>query len=205
MQRRPCYSGSVLSTAFLDGLVFAAIVQDDRHGPTASRGLAPKVGAALRERLRELDALTRAQRHEVVRALVAKLVAIPTDAELPPRAALILAPSVPREVGRRWAANAPEVRRGFRVTRAVKSVLRHLAAPAGVDSSAEERKAAGRVAELSPDRAAAVLRVAAQHGGERAIGALMLGVEGHEGGDEATRRLRRIGRELALVWGAEWR
>lgn len=197
----------VFPTAFVDGLVLAATIHDDRQLDAVGAGLAPGLARTLAERLAAFGRLTREERHDEVRAIVGQLAPVPVDAVLPPRVALILAGSVPRSVGRKWAEGAPEVRRRFRVSRGLKRTLRHLAAPAAPPGVAEEERAAARRAEgLEPSRAAVLRAIADRHDDrERALGALILGVEGSAGGDDSTRRLRRTGRELACIWDRPWR
>lgn len=194
----------MFSTAFVDGLVLAATVQEDRRLTSVGPGLAPGLERALADRLAKLAALSREARHREIRRLVRQRIAVPTNADLPPRAALILAGDVPREIGRRWAARASEVRRGYQVPHSLRSALRRLAQPSSANAAAEERAAAPRADALPPSRRARVLAIAAHHG-ERALGALVLGIEGREGGDPTSRKLRRIGRELALIWESPWR
>lgn len=186
-------------------MVLAAMVHDDRTGNACLAGLAPGLARALRARLDALAALSRAARHREVRTLVGELTRVPADADAPPRALAILAPDAPRAVARRWAADAPPVRRGFRVTRGLKATLRRLAAPGNPHAREEELAAAAR---LEPAMRERLWRWAELLGGgdaERALGALALGAEGHLAGDARSWRLRAIGRELAEVWEGGWR
>lgn len=189
-------------------MTLAAMVQDDRAPSADGGGLAPALARALTARLAALDASSRAERHEAVRALVATLAAAPEDTDAPARALGVLATDVPRETARRWSAAAPPVRRGFRVTRGLKTTLRRLASAGPSDAREAELAAAARAERLEPSRLAALRRHARLLGeGDetRALGALLLGIEGDLAGDASSRRLRAIGRELAYVWEAAWR
>lgn len=140
----------VFSTAFVDGLVLTATVQDDRHGASALGGLAPGLARATRARLAELAAMSRPERHRVVRALVGALTALPSNAALPSRAGALLAP---REDGREgWTT--PRVRRGFRASRGLRVTLRRLA------SSSSEHAKEPRAVRL--DRASRELALVAE-------------------------------------------
>ncbi|MCZ7682237.1 MAG: hypothetical protein M5U28_26980 [Sandaracinaceae bacterium] len=198
----------MIGTAFADGMTLAAMVQDDRTGGACAPGLAPGLRGALAARLAALRASSRAERHEAVRALAATLGAAPEDADAPPRALAILATEVSRDAARRWSAAAPAVRRGFRVTRGLKTTLRRLASSGPSDARGAELAAAERAEGLEPARLATLERWARLLGEgdeRRALGALMLGLEGDLAGDPSSRRLRAIGRELAFVWEGAWR
>ncbi len=185
----------------MDGVVLAAMVHDDRDG-VALAGLSPALAEAVRSRLATLEAMPRERRHQAVRALIRKSTFIASPEDVPARAGAILAADVPAEVGRRWARAAPPVRRGFEVSRSLKLSLRRLAPEGGPDTSAEDVAAALELDRLPPERAAAVRRVAERLGAdaERAVGGLVLGARGRGDGDSTSRRMRRLGLELALVW-----
>lgn len=189
-------------------MVLAAMVQDDRTGSECMHGLAPSLARALDERLAVLAASSREERHGAVRVLVSTLSAVPPGADAPPRVLAILATDAPREVGLRWSAAAPRVRRGFRGTRGLKTTLRRLATSGSSDARAEELAAAERASVLDPARLAWLKRWARalSDGDEaRALGALVLGMEGDLAGDARSRRLRAIGHELAQVgWRSGW-
>lgn len=204
--------------AFLDGMMLAATALDDRDGSAARAGLSEPLAAALGARLESLGARDETQRRREVRRLAGTLRRVPEDADLPARAAALLAADVPREVGRRWAASAPKVRRGFAPQAALKTTLRRLAASADPRAADAERAAAAHLddpARDAPDddaaRREARLRAWAERlsPGEddpmRVLGALALGARGEGGGDGTSRGWRRVGRELARVWEATWR
>lgn len=194
----------MLSSAFEDGFVLAATIQEDRKLVHAGPGLAPGLARVLGERLAEFDGRTRPERHRIVRSIAEKLSAVPEDVELPPRAARLLDRKLP-VTGE--APPGPALRASFRPTPGLRRTLRRLATstagPADVD---EEREAAETLDALPPERQKTLRALAREHEDPvRALGALVLGMEGRMGGDEASRRLRRTGRELALVWGSPWR
>lgn len=120
----------------IDGMVLAATARADRGAREALPGLAPGLARALADRIAELDAMTRSARHTRVKEIVERMASVPTDAQLPPRARAILAPDLPRELAVAWSRGAPRVRRGFRVNRAIKLLLRRLAQ--GAPTEAQE-------------------------------------------------------------------
>jgi hypothetical protein len=195
---------TTMSSELVDGMLLAAAAQGD-GGRAAIAGLAPGLARRFSAAIRELDALERGHRHARLRATVAKLAAIPTDARLPPRAAAVLAPEVPREIGARWMASAPPVRRGFRVHRSLKTSLRRLAASEEHDAEKNERAEFSRIDRAISARLDPIARQLAPSDRERALGALALGMRGVMGGDERSRRWRAIGRELSIVWSEAWR
>jgi hypothetical protein len=199
--------GVVHPEGVVEGMLLAAVVLDDRSGD-ALAGASSSLAELVRARLRELDALPRERRHRAIRALVQRSTAITGREDVPPRAGAILAADAPTEAARRWTAAAPPVRRGFEVSRSLKTALRRLASEASADTANEDRAAAARVDELPPARTASLRRIALALGEpdvERATGALRLGLDGRIDGDSQSRRLRRIGAELALVWSLEER
>lgn len=191
-----------MTPGFLDGMLLAATAADDRAGEMATAGLAPGLAEALRARARELSARPSEARRDEVRRLAGELRAIASSADLPPAARSILAPALPRELGRRWAASAPPVRRGFRVHPALRATLRRYAKPAAADARAKELTAAE---DADPRLAPWAERLAAHEEPERVLGALALGVRGDTVGDATSNPWRRIGAELASVWESAWR
>lgn len=188
-------------------MLLAAVVLDDRAGEALDGAAAP-LAELVRARLVDLEALPRERRHRAIRALVQRSTAITGREDVPPRAGAILAADAPAEAARRWSTAAPPVRRGFEVSRSLKTVLRRLANEVSGDTADEDRAAAAHLDSLPPARAAALRRLAAELGEpdqERALGALRLGLDGRIDGDARSRRLRRIGAELALVWSLEER
>ena len=173
------------------------------HGLTGTPYEVRPLAEALASRLRDLGALDSAGRRAEVRRLTGALVEVPVDADLPARAKAILAKDVPPTVGRRWAEDAPPVRRGYRVPHGLKATLRRLAEPADADAEAVERAAA---ADADPRLGRWAREIALDGADEaRVLGALSLGAQGAAGGDDRSRTWRRIGAELALAWGASWR
>lgn len=192
-----------MTPGFLDGMLLAATVAGDRDGAAAGPGLAPGLARRLAERLGALAAKPTDARREEVRRIAGELRAVAPSAELPPAARAILAPGLPRELGRRWAANAPPVRRGYRVHPALRATLRRLAGPSDPSARAKELAAAD-----APDerlRAWAARLTGPGDEPERVLGALALGGRGERIGDATSRRWRAIGAELASVWEAPWR
>jgi hypothetical protein len=190
-------------------MTLAATAREDRDGAAAAGGLSPDLGAALAGRLEALAQLDRTRRRAEVRRLAASLRRVPSDAALPPRAAALLATHVPREVGQRWLAGAPRIRRGFSASASLRASLRRLAAPADPAAETDERAAAARVDADAPAHAARLrgwaARLARGADEARVLGALALGAAGADGGDARSRPWRRIGRELARAWEAPWR
>lgn len=185
---------------FIDGLVLAAFTTDDSDGASVRGGLAPGLARALEERLQALAGLERAERRAQVGTLADRLRPVRGNASLPARAAAILATEVPLELGRAWAAGAPKVRRGFRVSPPLKATLRRLALPSSPGAQSAERAAAAtddeRLARWAPHLDADI---------ERVRGALVLGARGDEAGDDRSRAWRRVGAELAEIEDAAWR
>ncbi len=116
----------MFDAAFVDGLVLAAMVLDDRAG-VARAGFAPGLADAFERRRAELDSLPRPVRHREVRALVDAMTAVPPELEAPPRVKAILAANRDRATARAWSEGAPPVRRRFRVPRGLRVTLRRLA------------------------------------------------------------------------------
>ena len=189
-----------MDARFIDGLVLAAIVADQPSSGVASGGLAPGLERALRARLDALAGLGREERREEVTRLAASVRPIDARAALLPRAGAILASDVPKELGRKWVAHAPPVRRGFRVSAPLKATLRRLAVPSNRRVERNEREAASRATQT---QIAWASRLGADE--ERIRGALVLGAEGDRVGDAISNPWRRIGSELAEVEGAAWR
>jgi hypothetical protein len=113
--------------SFLDGLALAATLAGDRGG-AAAPGLAADLAAAVESKLEALRALEGKARERAIAAMAAGLrPSIDPGATLPARAAAILAPEVPREVGARWIDGAPPPRAGFRAHASLRATLRRLA------------------------------------------------------------------------------
>lgn len=182
---------AVLSTAFVDGLVLAAIAlpgEDDGAEPA----LAPGLARALARRRAELSALSRAARHQVLRDIVHGLDKIPAHANLPPRLRSLL--------GRRDAGAAGEPDR-VRMPRSLQVLLRRIAFDLA-DFAGEERTVGAR---LDGSESAPASRERAAPESEGACGGSMVGVE-HDAADGANTAVqRRVARELALVREAPWR
>ncbi|MEZ4339422.1 MAG: hypothetical protein R3B82_22595 [Sandaracinaceae bacterium] len=191
-----------MTPGFLDGMLLAATAADDPSGERAAPGLAPGLAAAFAARAAELSARTSEARRDEIRRLAGELRAIAPSAELPPAARAILAPALPRELGRRWAASAAPVRRGFRVHPALRATLRRFATPASVDARAEELEAA---ATADPRLVPWGARWSRGEEPERVLGALALGARGETVGDATSNPWRAIGAELAAVWESAWR
>ncbi len=191
-----------MTPGFLDGMLLAATAADDPSGAAALAGLAPGLARALRARALELAARPTEARREEISRLAGELRAVDPAAELPPAAQPILAAALPRDVGRRWAASAPPVRRGFRVHPALRATLRRFAYPSKPGAEDAELAAAETAdPRLRPWAA----RLAGREEPARVLGALALGATGDLRGDADSARWRRIGAELASVWGSPWR
>lgn len=186
--------------SFLEGMVLAAVVRDDRAGE-ALEGAHPALARAVRERLEVLTRLSREARHRSVRACIRRLAAVEGQPSPPPsrRAGAILAPDAPPDVGRRWGAQAPPVRRGFEVSRSLRLTLRRLAAP-GAQTRNDDREAARALEELPPQRAALLRRLASMLDPTDAEGATGELLRGLRGGDGSSSRASAIGAELAFAW-----
>jgi len=125
--------------AIVDGLALAATIAGDRDGAAARSGLAEGLAIGMTARLASLSCDAR---EPVLRALAASLrPALDGARELPPRAAAIVAPEAPRELGARWIAAAGAPRPGFRAPPSLRAQLRR--------STPDERhRAAREIAEL---------------------------------------------------------
>lgn len=188
-----------MTPAFVDGMVLAATATEDRDG-SAAAGLGSALATRLRERMAALEAMDRTGRRAHVRRIASGLTAIAPSAALPPRAAAILAADLPRADRGPIAREAPEVRRGFRVTAGLKATLRRLAALDDPGAAERERAAA---LEDGVDEALQRWAPRLAHGADeaRVVGALSLGSkaarEASATGDTISRPWRRIGAELA--------
>ncbi|MCB9593212.1 MAG: hypothetical protein H6719_10810 [Sandaracinaceae bacterium] len=191
-----------MTPGFLDGMLLAATAADDRGAAQARPGLAAGLSRALEARASRLEALDADARRAEVRRLAGGLRAIDESAELPARARAILAPALPLPVGRKWAAHAPPVRRGFRVHPDLKATLRRFAEPCDPGARAAELEAAAS-ADARLHRW--VERCGPGESPERVLGALALGASGDTRGDATSNPWRRIGAELAAVWESPWR
>lgn len=192
-----------VTPGFVDGMLLAATATGDREGSAAGPGLAPGLAGALDAHAAAVAELPTPARRARIRALAASLRAVDPAADVPPRVRGLLAAAVDREVGRRWAAEAPPVRRGYSLHPTLKATLRRLAQPSA-DGAAEAERAAAAHADPR-------LRPWAEHLADdpgdatRVLGALALGAAGDRVGDATSHPWRRIGAELAEVWEAAWR
>ena len=208
-----------LSQGLLDGMVLAATIQDDAGGERALPGLADGLARALRERTEALAESDSTTRRSAIRDITGRLRAVAQSAQLPTRARAILAPEMPRAIGRKWASQAPPVRRGFRVAPALRATLRRLATPTDPAAHAEELS----FAEHADRRLRPWAERLAQEENQdpaRVLGALGLGAQPKsrpcgdaptdqpvrgQYGDQNSNRWRQIGAELAMVWESAWR
>ncbi len=194
--------GSTLEEELLDGMVLAATAADDRDGALAAPGLTPALARTWAARLDALSRLDTDARRAEVRRLAGRLRPIAPSADLPVRARAILASSVPRALGRKWASQAPPVRRGLRIDPSLKATLRRLAGPTNRDAEAQELDAAK---DADPRLSPWAEPLAQGADPARVLGALALGAAGDTVGDSRSRSWRRIGAELKLVWESPWR
>jgi len=190
-----------ISEDLLDGMALAAAVADDRDGADAAPGLAPGLAHSFVERAAALSALDPEDRHAEVRRLASRLRRIDPSAELPVRARALLASSLPRTLARKWAAQAPPVRRGFRTDPALKATLRKLAGPMDPAAHVKEVDAAPTA---DPRLRPWADKIARGEDVERVLGALALGAAGNPVGDAVSRPWRQIGAELNFVWESPW-
>ena len=115
-----------------DGFALAAAAHGDRGAERAAAGLAAAGAARAREVALRLAASDRDARRAWVLATLAERLALhATPARCPPRALSLLAPSVPRELGRRWMAAGPLPRAGFAPAPELIALLRALVAAEG--------------------------------------------------------------------------
>jgi hypothetical protein len=112
----------------VQGFTLAATVHHDPRARQAVAGLAPVIVDDITAPADELTVCSAAKRRERVRSITAQLPpALGEQAVLEPRAQALLAPSVPKRIGRNWLKNAPSPRPGFRPEPGLLALLRRIA------------------------------------------------------------------------------
>lgn len=110
------------------GFALAATVAGDPGAELAAQGLAPAVADDLCRLARELAGLSPEERRQRVRSIAARLgPRLPETVDLPPRALGLLAPDVDAETGRRWMAEAPPPRPGYKPGPGLRTLIRLIA------------------------------------------------------------------------------
>lgn len=193
-----------MSPAFVDGMCLVAIARGDRDG-SAAAGLGARLSAALGDALAAHAQSDERTRRNAVRGWAEALGAVAEQNDLPAPARALLAADVPRELGRRWMAEASPVRRGFRSTAGLRATLRRYVGAPDPDA-AERERAAG---EALDGDARARWQALGLGTDTRVLGALALGADSFGQGDEAggdahSRLWRRVGRSIAQAREASW-
>ena len=107
------------------GFALAALLADDRELTAVARQLSPELCALLTERMTQIPAESR-EKARVLRELVAALRPPPELSALPLRARALLAPHLPRELGRMYVQGAPQARAGYEVDQGLLGELERL-------------------------------------------------------------------------------
>lgn len=127
----------------VDGFLLAALLADD-SAPADWAGVAAHGLADIRKRHGDLSALTTQARSAALASSMGAPSVIAAEGESP-RVRAMVSTLAPKDVGRRWLADAPPMRRGYAPERGLRDVV---ARQVSVGASTESR-AAKECAELT--------------------------------------------------------
>lgn len=105
----------------VDGFLLAALLHGD-NDPSSAPGLTDEGRAEIQSRHGALASLTTQARSAALASSVGMTGPLVAETELP-RVRAMVSTFAPKDVGRRWLAEAPPMRRGFAPERALRDVV----------------------------------------------------------------------------------